>query len=383
MLVMTSGLFVRTFTALASVPTGINADGLLVANVTVLRAGVAGERAIALYHQLTEAVRGLPGVAAAATSTPITAANSPVFVTPLTRTGDDATDAGQAKLVYVTPGWFDTYGVPIRAGRDVDPSDRGQTLPVAVVNDAFISRFFPGPIGGIDQSARVAVGARGERTLSTRTIVGVVGNTVYQSPREATQPIIYMPLAQYDYPLPIGACISVTARTVSGDAGRLSHDVSAAIVGINPRLVVATRTVMSQIDDALRQERLLAGLISVLGLLALLLAALGVFGVTAYGVARRRRELAVRIAIGATASTILREVSAWVLVPMTVGLTLGVAGSFLSGRLLSSLLFGVATSDLETLLIAVVILAATAAVAMALPAWRALHVDPARTLRSG
>jgi len=383
-LVLTAGLFVRTFTALASVPTGINADGLLVANVTVLRAGVAGERALAMYHQLVETVRGLPGVAAAAasTSTPITTANSPVFVTPLTRTGDDATEGGQAKLVYVTPGWFDTYGVRLRAGRDVDPSDRGQTLPVAVVNDAFVSRFFPGTIG-IDQSARVAVGASGEKTLSTRTIVGVVGNTVYQSPRETTQPIIYLPLAQYDYPLPIGAYISVTARAVSGGPERLSHDVSAAIVGVNPRLVVATRTVGSQIDDALRQERLLAGLISVLGILALLLAALGLFGVTAYGVARRRRELAVRMAIGATASTILREVSAWVIVPLTVGLTLGVAGSFLSGRLLSSLLFGVATSDPDTLLIAVAILAATAAVAMAIPAWRALHVDPARTLRSG
>lgn len=382
-LVLTAGLFVRTFAALASVPTGVNADGVLVANVTVLRADVAGERALAMYHQLAEAVRGIPGVAAAAasTSTPITNANSPAFITPLTRTGDDATEGGDAKLVYVTPGWFHTYGVPLRAGRDVDANDRGQTLPVAVVNDAFISRFFPGTTG-IDQSARVAVGARGEKTLSTRTIVGVVGNTVYQSPREVTQPIIYLPLAQYDYPLPVGAYISVTARVAAGRPERLSNDVAAAITGVNPRLVVATRTLESQIDDALRQERLLAGVISALGILALVLAALGLFGVTAHGVARRQRELAIRIAIGATPSTILREVSMWVMVPLTVGLTLGVMASLSSGRLLSSLLFGVAPSDLNTLLLAVGIMAVTAAVAMAIPAWRAIRVDPARTLRT-
>jgi ABC-type antimicrobial peptide transport system permease subunit len=204
-----------------------------------------------------------------------------------------------------------------------------------------------------------------------------------QSPRETTQPIIYLPLAQYDYPLPIGAYISVTARTVADRPEQLSPDVSAAIVGVNPRLVVATRTVGSQIDDALRQERLLAGLISALGTLALVLASLGVFGVTSYGVALRRRELAIRMAIGATASAILREVLMWVIVPFTVGLTLGAGGSLWSGRLLSSLLFGVSPSDLDTLLLPVVILAGTAAVAMAIPAWRALRVDPARTLRAG
>ncbi|MGH9174607.1 MAG: FtsX-like permease family protein, partial [Vicinamibacterales bacterium] len=308
-------------------------------------------------------------------------ANTPVFMTPMNTSGGTSATAGEAKSVYVTPGWFETYGLPFIAGRDLQADDTATSPPVMVVNRAFVDRFFPGR-SGLGESPRVGLGNRGAKALLTRTIVGIVGNAIYRSPREAHQPTIYLPLTQYDYPLPVSAYISIGVRSAAGVPAALAKDVSTAIAAVNPRLTVTTRTLSSQVDDSVRQEHILARLSTLFGAMALFLAATGLFGVTSYGVARRRSELAVRIALGANGADVMRDVLLRVVAPVALGLAGGAVLSTWLARFVSALFFGVTPGDPTSLLIGTLALASTALVAAWIPARRALRIDPVRVLRA-
>lgn len=381
--VITAGLFINTFVRLTTVPLGIDRESVLIANVNALRSEIPPSEAVAAYQRLVEAVRVVPGVAqaAASTSTPVSVANAPVFVTPMDSSGGTSASAGEAKSVYVTRGWFQTYGLPFIAGRDIQAEDSESSPPIMVVNRAFVERFFPGS-SGLGESSRIGVGARGEKALLPRTVVGIVGNAVYQSPREAPQPTIYIPLTQYDYPLPVAAGISIGVRSAAGVPAALAKDVSTAIAAVNPRLTVTTRTLSSQVSESLRQEHVLARLSTLLGAMALFLAATGLFGVTSYGVARRRSELAVRIALGASGADVIRDVVLRVVGPVALGLAGGAVLSTWLARFVSTLFFGVTPGDPTTLLIGTLALTSTALVAGWIPARRALRIDPVEALRS-
>jgi putative ABC transport system permease protein len=380
-LVVAAGLFVRTFEQLASRPLGFDPDRVLVVEINLARAQVDPAGRVALYDQLAESISALPGVAHAGGS----------FVTPLSGTGgSDFIDVPGAPAMpdrdriarhnYVTPGWFAAYGTPILRGRDVDKSDTATAPPVVIVNDAFARKLFP----GVDPIGRTIV-IRPERVGNAqvqRTIVGVVGNAIYQSVREdfASRPILYLPLPQVHESFPI-ATIQISVRAAAGSPVALSRSVTSALAAINPDLTFRFRPLTEQVNASLIQERLVAMLAGFFGALALLLAALGLYGVTAYAVSRRQVEMGIRLALGAAPAGVLGLVMSRVLTLVAVGVVAGAALSAWASRLVASLLYDVEPRDLRTLAGASLVLVVVATLAAWFPARRASRIDPAITLR--
>jgi predicted permease len=380
-LVMAAGLFVATFQRLASAPLGLDRDRVLV--VTVTAPTVAGTERNAFYHRLVRTVAGLPGIAAAGGSftPPIVGTLRGVFV--VSEPGSEAPPDAQliSQAAEVTPGWFEAYGMPIRAGRPVDDHDTLATTPVMVVNEAFVRQFLPGqsPIG---KSLAITVRMGGDYPLGTKTIVGVVGDAVYRAIREPLQPTIYFPLAQRNGPL-LFTNFYITLRASAGAPALLTRSVSAALIGVNRDLTLAFRPLATQVDESLAQDRLVAMLSGMFGGLALLLAAVGLYGVTSYAVARRRAEIGIRAALGATPSDIIRLVLERAARLVALGVVVGTGLSFWASTFVASLLYGLHPRDPRALIGAAAILAAVSALSGWIPAWRASRIEPANVLRDG
>lgn len=380
-LVVGTGLFVGTFARLSQVPLGFDRDRVLLINANASQAGVRSEDRASLFQRLVDAVGTVAGVAhaAASTSSPVSATDAPVTVAVI---GDanDAQESRQAKSVFVTPGWFATYGVPVRAGRDVALQDAKGTLPVMLVNDAFVTRFFPGrsPLG---ESAAISLGVRGELALGSRTIVGVVGNAVYRSLRDPAPPTVYFPLAQWDYPVPMSSFIAIGVRAATVPPTALSRDVSEALAAIEPRLALTVRPLADQVHQSVQQEQLLAALSTLFGMIALFLAGIGLYGVTNASVAQRRAEIGIRVAVGASAADLVRLLLSRVLTPVGVGVVIGAGLSVWLSRFVTALLYGVTPGDPATIVGAAIVLVAVALCAAWVPARRALRIDPAEVLR--
>ena len=380
-LVMVAGLFVATFERLAHAPLELDRDRVLV--VTLTAPTIPGTGRNGFYHRLVRAVASLPGIAAAGGSVnpPIVGALTGDFVVsePGTEPPPDAERISQSNGV--TPGWFAAYGTPIKAGRDFDGHDTLATQPVMVVNEAFVRRFLPGqsPIGKpIALTFRLAPG--GDFPLGTKTIVGVVGDAVYRAIREPLRPTIYLPLAQRDDPI-LFTNFFITLRASAGPPMLLTRSVSAALTAMNRDLTLAFRPLATQVDESLAQDRLVATLSGFFGGLALLLAAVGLYGVTSYAVARRRTEIGIRAALGAAPSDIIRLVLKRAALLVAIGVVVGVGLGLWASTFVASLLYGLHPRDPQTLTGAAVILAAVGALAGWLPAWRASRIDPANVLR--
>ncbi len=380
-LVVAAGLFMGTFARLLAVPLGFDRDAVLIANVNVGRADVPPDERLGFYERLVDAVRSVPGVAFASgsTLTPVSASFAPIGVRPITDGGMGP--MAEARSAFVTPDWFATYGLPLLHGRDISASDSHPSVPVVIVNRALAERFFPGR-DAVGASIGLSVGPDGALVLPARTIVGVVENAIYRSLRETPQPTAFMPLAQYDYPIPPSGFIALNLRPVFGPPAALARDVSTAVARVHPQLTVTTRTLASQVRESVRQEQLLAALSGLFGAIALLLAAIGVFGVTAYAVARRRGELAVRLAVGATRTDVVRTVLGQFVASVGLGLAAGVALSTWLGQLVSSLLFGVTPADPTMLALSCSALVVSMVVAAWIPVRRALRIDPSEVLRA-
>jgi predicted permease len=378
-LVVAAGLFLRTFGRLASRPLGFDAGRVLVLNVDVTRAHIDPANRLAFYLQLPHAIATVPGVAFAGGSlmTPISGSLSNRFVDV---SGAPSVPQLERLVVvnFVTSGWFEVYGIPVRAGRDIADTDAANTLPVVVVNDAFVRRFFPGrnPVG-----ATIAAPAPGRRDVPpSKTIVGVVADTVYGSLRESPQPTLFLPAAQWDFRVPFGGG-SVSVRAASGSPAALVHGVAAALATVDRDLAFTVRPLTEQVNASLTQERLIALLSGFFGGMALLLAGLGLYGVAAYAVSRRRREIGIRVALGAAPGAVVRLVLSRVTMLVGIGVVIGSGVSLWASRFVASLLYGLEPRDPATLIGAIVVLAAVAGLAAWLPARRASRVDPAIVLR--
>jgi ABC-type antimicrobial peptide transport system permease subunit len=253
-------------------------------------------------------------------------------------------------------------------------------MPVLIVNDAFVRKFFP--LGNaLGSTVTLTLGPREEYSMGTKTIVGVVGDTIYSSLREAPQAIVYLPLAQYDLPVAMPAFINITVRSASGSPANRATSVNAALAAVDTNLTARLSTLDVQVNDSLRQERILALLTASFAALALLLAGLGLYGVTAYAVARRRTEIGIRMALGAVQTTVVRLVVSRVARLVGIGVVGGTVASLWLSRFVGSLLYGLEPGDPTTLLVAVVVLAAVGMTAALLPAMRASRIDPAAVLR--
>lgn len=372
MLVVTASLFIRTLASLTSRDVGFDRQPVLMASVSVNQ---PAERRAEVFDRLQQAAAGVPGVASAAVS----------FTMPTGRAGwntrivvpPDSPLKGRERgswINAVTPGWFKTYGIRLSAGRDFDSSDRIGASRVAIVNRAFVRRFLKegDPIG--QQFSDEGPSGKG----NTFEVVGVVEDSIYRSLRAAMEPTMFLPVAQWSKP---SGNVSLGIRSAGAPPQSLIRSVSAALVKAEPQSALTFFTLSSQVDSALIQERLLARLSTFFGGLALLLASLGLYGVTAYSVNRRRGEIGIRMALGANAGSIVRMVLGRVGVLVALGLAIGTGVSLWGSRFVAAFLYGFEPSDPTTFVIAVLVLSFVAAAAGWLPARRAARIDPAEVLR--
>jgi predicted permease len=280
----------------------------------------------------------------------------------------------------ITPGWFATFGTPLVAGRNFTDGDRKSAPPVAIVNQAFVRRFLNGasPIGRTVRSR----GVPGlENKDVSKEIVGVVADAVYRNLREPVPPTTYVPMAQIDESFAL-ASVYLTVRSTAGSPALLAKSIATAISTVNPDLALTFRPLADHVNAALTQERVVAMLSGFFGGLALLLAGLGLYGVTSYAVSRRRAEIGIRMALGAAPGGIVRLVLRRVALLVGGGVAIGAIASVWAARFVETLLFGLKPRDPVTLIGAAAVLTAVGALAGWLPARRASRIDPAEVLRN-
>jgi putative ABC transport system permease protein len=395
-LVVCAGLFLRTFNALVHVPLGFERDRVLLVDVDARRSGISSEALATTYDRVRQRLLAVPGVQSAGVSlvAPLGGAmwSRRVEVSGSSMTNVDRVDGPEgfgftdaaipessplALFNAVTPGWLSTYGTAVLAGRDIAERDNRIAAGVALVNQAFARKFLNGanPIGRTLRTKRV-------NDTSTREIVGLVGDAVYRSLRDPILPTVYVPLAQYDADAAMTAPpeVILSVRAVSHAPATLTKSVVAAIVEVSPTLALTVRPLTDQVDDTLTEERLLAMLSTSFGALALLMAGVGLYGVTSYAVNLQKTEIGIRMALGATRGgvvlLVLGRVSRLVGVGIIVGLTIGAWAS----QFVATLLFGLEPGDPATLIAAAVALAVVGALAGSLPAHRASRLDPTTVL---
>ena len=367
-----AGLFVRTMNRLVSVPLGFEPRGILV--VTVNPPRTAATRDPQLPQRVLDAIAPMPGVLRAAASiwAPVGTGGGGL----LTDARGRRADLGGQLMAFnfVTPGWFATYGTPLRTGRDFAPQDAAGAARAAVINETARRSLLPDgqPLGRV-----IHAGPCGRDGC---TVVGVVADTVYGSSlRDGAPPIVYMPLAQSAGLAPPNAPFRVSLRA-ENFAG-LTPAIAAGLRGVDSRLTFTTRSLEQDLDESIAQERLVAMLAGFFGTIALLLSAVGLYGVSAYAATRRRAEIGIRLALGGQPQAVLRGILRRTAIFVVGGMAAGLLVSLWLSRFVAPLLYGLEPRDPVSLVAAAATLGLVAGVAAWIPASRATRADPARVLR--
>ena len=373
-LLIGAGLLVRTFQNLQQVDLGFSRERLLMVDVDVESAGYEEPKRQALFERLYARVTAAPGARKATYSrhAPFIGgdAGDEVLVEGYTRKGDD--DRG-SRYDHVGPNYFTTYGIPIRMGREINERDHSSAPRVCVINEAFAKQFFEGrnPIG---MHLTQLYGPQ----RNTYEIVGVVANSRKRSLRGEIEHRYFVPAAQ---PIDVPGSIVFSIRTAGDPAGAVAG-VRRAILAEDPNLpITEAKPLQELIDSRTALDRMLAQLSMAFGAVALLLAAIGLYGVLSYGVARRTSEIGIRKALGAGEGTVIAMImreTAWL---VAGGVAVGVALAYGGLRFIQSRLFGLAPDDPAAIALAVAALGAVALIAAWLPARRASRVDPMVAIR--
>jgi predicted permease len=362
---VTAGLFLRSMERAYDIDPGFDTKRGGILLISPGQAGYDRPRSEQLYLEARARVSALPGVEAMtwATNLPFWARLSRGVLIEGQPAAQDA--KGAMTLVNtVDLAYFETTGIALSAGRDLSETDVETSVPVAIVNEAFARRHWPGRDPLLERF-RFA----GEERI--RQVVGVARNANYQALGEAAQPCVYLPLRQN-----FSDAVVLYVRT-RGDPPPVLAEVQREIRGLDPALWVGdVRTLAKVLDQALFGARMGAGLLGVFGLLALGLASIGLYGVLAYLVRLRRREVGVRMALGANGRSIVALILRQGIGLVAMGVVLGLVGSLLVGRALSSLLYGLSPADPVSLAGATAVLLAVATLACYLPAQDASRVDP-------
>jgi predicted permease len=274
----------------------------------------------------------------------------------------------------VTPDFFETTGIRLVRGRDFSPSDRIGTEEVAIVDEVLDRSLFHGQ----DPVGRTILTGRSESERKPLRVIGLVRSSRYSDVHAPAEPILYRPFAQLDPYMP-----TLHVKTALADPRRLIQEVQRQFALVDPGVPVFNiKTLGARVDEALARERLLASLAGVFGLIALLLAAVGLYGVIAYEMSRRTREIGIRMALGANPATILQAVLRESVVVALGGIAAGLPLAAAGARFLSSSLYGVSANDALTAISCSATIAAVAIMAGLIPAWRASRIDPMAALRT-
>jgi predicted permease len=287
----------------------------------------------------------------------------------------------------VSPHFFETIGQPVIRGRGLTEQDTATSRMVAIVNQSFVKKFFPqqDPIGS-------HFGTFNQKYAGDYEIVGIVADAKYTNPRDPARPMYFRPLSQLNTNLKEHSATTAESRSLFpnsitiqfvGDASRLESLARRTLANINPDLTIESfRSLDYQVADNFNQERLITRLTGLFGLLALALASVGLYGITAYSVARRTSEIGLRMALGANRGDVVALVLRKALLLVALGLAIGVPVALLGGRLMASQLYGVRPYDPISLAAAVLLLSAFAALAGFIPARRAASIEPMNALRT-
>lgn len=379
-LVLVTGLLLRSLSALHAVDLGFDPDPVTAAVVGMPRFAAADvEAREAAFGRVTGAVAAIPGVEGVAwvQGSPLSVgAGAGLRIRGVNETDPDLVDT---RWQAVSHGYFEVLGIPVRSGRTFTEADREGGDPVAVVNEAFVRRFFPGqdPVGRLVNTGLDGRDGEGWRWVR---ILGVVGDTRNRGPAGMVEPVLFRPMAQ---PAPgyRGGSTLLVVRASSAGTG-LDADLRRAVRSAAPDAPLgAARRGRALVAGYVAGDRMLSGLLGAFATLALVLGALGVYGTARYGVERRTRELGVRLALGADGGRLSAMVVGQGLRPAFAGLGAGLAISFVVVRLLRSRLFEVGPMDPMTWTAVPLLLVAVAVAATWLPARRASRTDPVAALR--
>jgi putative ABC transport system permease protein len=372
-LLASAGLVFRTIWALGSVDPGFNPAGVIAFSVSEDLAVQHPGSGPALVERLLDVVQRVPGVQSVTVdqATPFSPRGARIS---LNIEGRNTTPAPIVGWHRVGPDHFATLGIPVRRGRGFTPQDRHGRQPVVVINEEAARRFF-GNSDPIGQHIRLEATLPGESDVAE--IVGVVGDVVYWPPDEPAGPDVYQPALQFSYPF-----TSLMVRA-AGDPAQAIAAVRTSVRDADPNLPLFDIVTLTDLARAGRADRrFLLILLAACAALGLLLSAIGVFAMTASWLEARRRELGVRVALGANPAMLVRLVMRGTMFQATVGAIAGLALALIAGRALDASLFGVAPHDPLTLAGASVAMLVISAVAAYLPARRALRLDPVREINS-
>jgi predicted permease len=378
LLLFGAGLFVGSLQNLKTKDTGVQLDNLITFQLSPALSGYDDERATMFYRNLRERLKALPGVQSASlAAVPILAGNE--WDSSMAVEGHQAQDGEdmQAFMNAVSPAYFETLKTPILEGRDFNESDAhndrvgSEPAPgVAIVNRHFAEHFFPG---------KSAIGKHlgwggGPKSKMIIEIVGVVADSLYEGPREGVRRQVFVP----NWGKGSGVLYVRTNTSSSSAFGMVRNEVHSMDAAIP---VFDLKTVEGQLDETLLTDRLIAMLSAGFGVLATLLATIGLYGVMAFVVVRRRKELGIRLALGAQPSVVTGLVMREVLMLLAIGLAVGVPSALGLGRYVSSQLYGVQAHDPAIAIATVALLSLVSAAAGFIPARRASRIDPLLALR--
>lgn len=380
-----AGLLIRSLDRLQRVPTGFDEEHLLAVPIMPPSSRYESpERALQLYRDVAQAVASVPGVRAVALTNHVPLSGASIN-TPLEVEGAAARETDEALFRVVDTAYFRTAGIPIVRGRDFTADDLRHPSDAALVNQALAERYWPGgdPVGKRITVRKSAQGRPEFGEPVRATIVGVVGNVRHYSLDTDFVPEVYLP-----YTVTVWGWMSLVVRT-AGDPSALVPAVTRAARSVEPDLPlegVSFQNRVYHLPLSLRQSlayrRFLTGLLGAFALPALLLAALGIYGVVAYLVGQRAREIGIRMALGARSVDVLALVLREGLRLAGVGVLLGTVGAAATTRWLNSELYETSATDPLTFITAALVLAGISIGATLLPARRAAMIDPARTLQS-
>jgi macrolide transport system ATP-binding/permease protein len=370
-----AGLMAQTLRNLTTQQFGFQIEGTLAVDVNAAFGGYTGDRLTSVYGDIDRRLREIPGVRNVAVTlySPMSGLNW--------QSGITLEDRPQQ---LVSPSWdrvsgsfFDTIGAHIRRGRTFTERDTPDVPQVAVVNQAFADQYFPNedPIG-----KRFGLGGIEHR--ADFQIVGVVNTIRFRNPRVPGRPMFFLSILQWNGQWNRSNLIGTILLRVAGKPPAMAPRIQRTLSAIDPNLTMLNLSPVSeQLRELVGHEQLIGTLAQVFGCLALILASVGLYGITSYSVARRTSEIGVRTALGATPVRVVRLILGGALAQAAIGIAVGIPAALAGGRLLAGQLFGVKGSDPVILAGAAAVLAVCAAVAGLIPAMRASRVDPVRALR--